>query len=517
MSTRIHLSFSLLGLLLASCATGADEKAKAMRPTRLAPDFNEPVSAEAEAASSPIPSEDDESWRAAIETFQRNMRVESSAEPVLLRIDESDSTFWRDASFRRRFNESYIAETDIEPAINLIERDLIQQVYDLMSNERQPEALALLETNRGPAASAALDMFVGNLHFGQEKFEEAAAAYEVAVTKHPKFRRAWSALGQTYFRVKNMAGAIRALTRAIETGASNSLNFGLLGFCYLASENSLSAESAYRMAILLDPQTDDWKTGLVRCFAKQRRHADVVAMCGEMLAVNPERAELWEMQARAYFMLNEPMRAAENYEMLDRMGKLSASNLINLGDIYVSQELFDIAVSTYLRGLEKDPALSPDRAIRAARVVFNRGARDESRTLVAGIEKARPELETEQRKEVLRLRARMSVADGATDEQARALEEIVTLDPLDGEALILLGQHAARGGDLDKAVLFYERAAGIEAFEADAKKSHGQLLVGQGRHSEALLLLRRAQSLKPSESLAKYVEAIERLSQGKAQ
>ncbi len=517
MTNRLTPTIALCGLLLAGCASNAADEAKPQRPVRIAPDFDEPAVSSGEAPSSPLPSEDDASWRSAIEAFQRNMRVESSAEPTLVRIDESDSSFWRDPDFRRRFNESYIAETDVEPAVNLIEREFIQQVYELVSNDRQPEAIALLEANRGPAASAALDMHVGNLRFGQEELEQAAAAYEVAVTKHPKFRRAWSALGQTYFRLKNFPGAIRALTRAIENGASNSLNFGLLGFCYLASENSLAAESAYRMAILLDPQTDDWKTGLVRCFAKQRRHADVVAMCGEMLAVAPERVELWEMQARAYFQMDEPMRAAENYEVLDRMGKLSAANLINLGDIYVSQELFDIAVSTYLRGLDKDSALAPDRAIRAARVVFNRGARDESRALVDGIEKARPELATEQRKEVLRLRARLSVAEGATDEQARALEEIVALDPLDGEALILLGQHAARGGDIEKAVLLYERAAGIDAFEADAKRSHGQLLVGQGRHSEALVLLRRAHTLKPSENLAKYVEAIERLSQGKGQ
>ncbi len=517
MSNRVIFTIALCGLFSSACASNAADKARSQRPVRIAPEMRGLAAASEGAATSPIPSEDDEEWRSAIQAFQRNMRVEPSAQPVLVRIDESDSSFWRDANFRRRFNESYIAETDVEPAVNLIERELIQQIYELISNDAHDDAIALLESRRGPAASAALDMHLGNLMFGREDLEAAAAAYEVAVTKHPKFRRAWSALGQTYFRLKNFPGAIRALTRAIENGASSSLNFGLLGFCYLASENSLSAESAYRMAILLDPQTDDWKTGLVRCFAKQRRHADVVAMCGEMLALNPERAELWEMQARAWFQMNEPMRAAENYEVLDRMGKLSAANLINLADIYVSQELFDIAASTYLRGLEKDSALTPERAIRAARVVFNRGARDEARTLIAGVEAARPDLEAAQRKELLRLRARMAVAEGASEEQVRLLEEIVAMAPLDGEALILLGQHAARSGDVDKAVLLYERAAGIEAAEADAKKSHGQLLVGQGRHSEALVLLRRAQTLKPSENLAKYVEAIERLSQGKGQ
>jgi Flp pilus assembly protein TadD len=108
------------------------------------------------------------------------------------------------------------------------------------------------------------------------------------------------------------------------------------------------------------------------------------------------------------------------------------------------------------------------------------------------------------------------VADGSgDDEEVRVLKEIVELDPQDGEALILLGQHAARTGDDEKAVFYYEQAAYLEAFEADAKVRHAQLLVGQGKYDEAIPLLRRAQSLKPRDNIQEYLEQVERVAKNR--
>ena len=67
-----------------------------------------------------------------------------------------------------------------------------------------------------------------------------------------------------------------------------------------------------------------------------------------------------------------------------------------------------------------------------------------------------------------------------------------------------------RAGDLEKAVFYFERAASVEAFEADARVRHAQLLVGQGKYAEALPLLRRAQELKPREHVQQFLEQVER-------
>ncbi len=66
-------------------------------------------------------------------------------------------------------------------------------------------------------------------------------------------------------------------------------------------------------------------------------------------------------------------------------------------------------------------------------------------------------------------------------------------------------------GDLEKAIFYYERAASIEKYEADAKLRHAQVLVNQSKYAEALPLLRRAQLLEPRENIQEFLEQVERI------
>ena len=120
------------------------------------------------------------------------------------------------------------------------------------------------------------------------------------------------------------------------------------------------------------------------------------------------------------------------------------------------------------------------------------------------------------RRELLKLEARLSMAEGGgSPETATILEEVVKLDPLDGEALLLLGQHYAKQNQPDRAMFYYERAASIEAFEARAKIRHAQVLVGLRRYADALPLLQRAQEIKPNDDVARYLEQVESIAQAR--
>jgi tetratricopeptide (TPR) repeat protein len=256
--------------------------------------------------------------------------------------------------------------------------------------------------------------------------------------------------------------------------------------------------------------------GLARSFFKQQRFADAVALCASLLAAEPERTDLWLLQANAYIGLGKPLQAAENFELVNRLGGGSADSFNTLADIYANEELFDLAVDCYVRALELDPKVSADRALRAAKLLTARGALAQTQRLIERITALRGEvLELAARKDLLKLRARLAVAAGEGDEEALVLQEIVALDPLDGEALILLGQYSSRQGDAEQAVFYFQRAANIEGCEADAKVRHAQLLVGQGKYAEALPLLRRAQALQPRENIQQYLEQVERVAQSR--
>jgi Tfp pilus assembly protein PilF len=232
-----------------------------------------------------------------------------------------------------------------------------------------------------------------------------------------------------------------------------------------------------------------------------------------MIRREPSRADLWLLQANAWLSLKQPLKAAENFELLDRAGLANVACLNTLGDIYVNESVPELAVSAYQRALTKDGAnADPSVSLRNAEVLASRSAYVEAGSLLTRVkEVCGPKLGTPEKKRVLKLEARIAAASGQTgEEQAKLLEEIVALDPLDGEAIILLAQHYARNGDTDKACFMFERAAGIEKYEAEAKLRHGQILVKSGKYQEALPLLKRAQELKPRDDVQRYVEQVER-------
>jgi tetratricopeptide (TPR) repeat protein len=385
---------------------------------------------------------------------------------------------------------------------------------NLIAAEQVQQATKLLRDEGGAERSAVFDFTLGNLCFQQEQLEAAAAAYKLAVEKFPKFRRAHRNLGIIHVRQGNYAEAVRPLARVIELGGGDGVTYGLLGFAYGNIDNHLAAEFAYRQAYLLDPATLDWRLGLARSYFKQKRFAEAVSLCGNLIDEHPGRTDFWLLQANAYLGLQQPLAAAKNYEMVDKLGQSTTETLGMLGDIYINEELPELAVAAHLRALELDRA--PTRALRAAKALVARNSLTATRTLLERIEALHgSRLAATERKELLKLRARLAVAEGAGDEEAKVLEEIVALDPLDGEALILLGQQKVRAGEPERAVFYFERAAGIEAFEADAKVRHAQLLVAQGRYDEALPMLRRAQALQPRDHIQSYLEQVERVAQAR--
>ncbi len=423
---------------------------------------------------------------------------------------------WNDPAFRRRFAESYASETEIEPRVTADELKQMQRVLDLIAANELDKAADHIRRRRNEASTAVYDFTLGNIHFQRDELAEAATAYEAAVAKFPKFRRAWRNLGLVRAKQDDLRGALPSFSRVVELGGGDSTMYGLIGFATSSLGDEVAAENAYRMAIMLDPATFDWKIGLARSLFKQRRFADAAALVEMLIVQFPDRGELWLLQANAQLGMNEPMRAAQNYEIVDAMGQSTVESLATLGDIYVNAELFDLAVARYVRALGLSVPLSMERAMRAAKVMAARGAANETAALLEAVESVHgAQLGEDERKELLRLRARIAVARGEGEQEAALLEEIVALDPLDGDALILLGRHHADRDDPERAIFYYERASGVERHEAEALRRHAQLLVRLSRIEEALPLLRRSLEIDPRENVQQYYDQLERMTRGR--
>ncbi|NJN63646.1 MAG: tetratricopeptide repeat protein [Acidobacteria bacterium] len=427
--------------------------------------------------------------------------------------DPEGLNLWKDPDFQKSFLGGYGVNSNIEPALSAVERDTLQkEVMPLLAEDKLDEAAAKLREIIVPGSSAMLDYTLGQVYLQKEQMTDALDAYKRALAKFPSYLRAHKNVGMIAVREARYSDAIEHLSRVIELGGADGVTYGLLGFAYSSSGFHVPAESAFRNALLLDRDTLDWKLGLTQSVIKQDKFGEAITLCEELIARDPGRADFWLLQANAYIGIGQPLKAAYNYEIIDRLGKATVGSLSTLGDIYVNEELYDLASRAYGRAFEIDASKSLDKPLRWIDQLARRGAVDEAKSLIARVESvAGTGIDAEQRKKLLKLKARIGVQEGTSSESVGVLEELVSLDPLDGDALILLGQHYASHDDQEKAIFYYERAAQIEAFEADAKIRHAQVLVGLARYKEAVPLLKRALELKPSEQASRYLEQVERL------
>ncbi len=428
------------------------------------------------------------------------------------------SAVWNDPVFQREFIAGYGVNAEVEPRVTPEEVKLLEKIRPLMAETKDlPEAETALQAQLKPESSAILDFTLASIQFQQEKFAEALDNYKKAVAKFPSFRRAYRNLGLIYARDGKYDDAISAFTKMIELGGGDGYSYGLLAFSYASKQDYQAAEAAYRNALLLQPDNTEWRFGLTRCAFKQQKYEDAATLLDGLIERYPEKADLWLLQANTYLGMKQPLRAAQNLETIDLLEKSTVDSLHTLGDIYLSENLLDLAQRAYRRAIDVNTKQPLARPLRSAEALAARGATGQARQLASHIRETwAAEMEESDRRKLLKLEARLSMADGSSSkETAGVLEEIVTLDPLDGEALMLLAQHYARQSEPDRAIFYYERAASVEAFEVNAKIRHAQILVGMGRYADALPLLRRAQELKPREDIARYLEQVDRISKAK--
>jgi tetratricopeptide (TPR) repeat protein len=438
-----------------------------------------------------------------------------SPEPGKLSRAELDA-IWNDPGFQKQFVAGYGILSEVEPRVTPEEIELLEEVRPLMAGDLS-KAERVLEAGMELDCSAILDFTLGGIQYQQDDFDAARESYRRAVTKFPSFRRAWRHLGLILVRDADYDAAIEAFTRMIELGGGDAYSFGLLGFAHSSKQDYQPAEAAYRNALLMQPDNTEWRLGLTRCVFRQGKYQDAAALLDVLIERYPDKADFWLLQAQTFQSMGRPLRAAENFEAVDRLGRAPAESLHALGDIYVSEGLLELAGSAYERAIDADAGQPLARPLRAAELLTARGALAEARQVATHIRGTWDQrMEETDRRKLLKIEARISMAEGVDSaETAGVLLEIVELDPLDGDALILLGQHYSRQNDPDRAIFYYERAASLDAFEVNAKIRHAQVLVGMSRYAEAVPLLRRAQEVKPREDIARYLEQVERLAKSR--
>jgi tetratricopeptide (TPR) repeat protein len=430
------------------------------------------------------------------------------------KLNQMAAQMWANPEFQKAFIGSYLPLEELEPEFTNEEKVILrEQLLPLITGENPMSALPTLEEiAKKPTSSAGIDFLIGNLYLQNGRTPQAERAYVAATNKFKNYRRAWKNLALIYATTGDFEKALIPLSRAIELGDVNGQNYGLLGVIYMQRGDYLGAESAFRNALMLDPKSKDWKLNLFQSLMFQERYNESNALLRSLISDEPNNAEFWKYQANVYIGLDEPLKAAEVLEIVDRMGATDAQALEMLGTIYFNNQLYDVAYDVYKRALQKSGARF-ESLFNSANALAAVGNYENAMDLIGQLRsRFASTIEKKERLDLLVLEAACVRAMGESDKAAKILEEIILEDPMNGRALIELGLYfrSLPTPDYLKAIMNFERAANITGFEATAMLEHAKVLVSQRNYREAARLLRRAQDIDYKETVQDFLIRVER-------
>ncbi|HMP83349.1 MAG TPA: tetratricopeptide repeat protein, partial [Verrucomicrobiota bacterium] len=426
--------------------------------------------------------------------------------------DHPLASVWNDPEFQKSLVGNYGFAPEVEPRLSPEEQQYYRDKIVPLLRDDQSKTISELKSSIKPEGSALFDFTLGNLYFQNDDLTNAVKCFEQATVKFPSFRRAWKSLGFALVRDGRYDEAVGPLTRTIALGGGDGKAFGLLGFSYMNAEKYVSASSAYKQAMLFEPDNVDFKLGIVKCEVAVENYDAALALLDELIQSHPDRESLWAIQANVYLQKEMTSKAAVNFEVLRRMNKATAENLMTLGDIYMTQEANELALSAYLEAVEKDNWQHPARALRAAEILAGRGAWEQAQSLFKKIrDTAGSNLSAQDEMKLLKIESKVAMSNGQGEQAIVVLEQIIERNPLDGEALLLAGDYYARNGQPEKAEFRYDTASKLQGFEAEAFVKQAQLLVKSGKYAQATDVLKKAQKINPRDNVQRYLDKVEQL------
>ena len=416
--------------------------------------------------------------------------------------------FWHSPEFVRSFMGDYGFRTEIEPKVSRTEQQVLREASARAQNDLG-EAVQYLSGKLKTESSAAIDFALATMQFQQGRLGGAVQGYGKAIKKFPNFLRARKNLGFVLIQQESFNEAAKHLAEALSLGEGDGITYTALGYCHLALERFVSAENAYRMAILRSPENKDARNGLVNCLLEMERQEEALSLLDELLAKDPENVFCRRARANALIALDKVELAAVALETLRRLDKLDPSGLLLLGDAYHNLELNELSLDAYQECLQRRGDLTVGRFMRVASILIDRGSYQAGFRYLDQIEQKFAEgMGEEDQLQLLALKAKIKLTTGQDEEAATLLKQILEKNPLDGKALLLLGTHSWKKGSHAEAAIHFERAEKVKEQEVEALIQHARMKVELREYDKAVELLERAQFLRPQDDVGRYLASV---------
>ncbi len=426
----------------------------------------------------------------------------------------SDNNF-SNPQFVSRFLGSYGVNSNLNPELLQSDIRLLKYIEPLVQ-ENTSEAIDYLLPKMDEDSTAAINFTLAQLYFQNGEPDKSIPYYERAIQLFPDFMRAHRGLGIAYIQNEDLEENEKCelgmpfLLKAMELGQPGGLVHGFMGYCHLVTGNYSSAVTTFKMARAFQPNNIDWKIGEAKALLASGDYLYASLLLDELIRQFPQNIDLLLLQANSYAALNQPQEAIVNYRYIGYLNQSKESDLVQLGDLYLIENIPVRATESYISALKIHDSVNIERFIEPYYLLLENGNLEEASTLLNEV-KLTFGTEIEAYESVVLLadaelnfqREDLAIALGQ-------LREILSDDPLNGRALFLLGRVYNELGDFERAELYYDRAARDDGFAYNAIVNHARMAANNQKFQKALELLLEANEIEPSLSLQKNIDILKR-------
>jgi len=356
--------------------------------------------------------------------------------------------------------------------------------------------------------SATMLYLIGNAYLGNKNYKAAETAFNLVLVVMPDYIRVHESLGILLLVQERYKEAGPHLGKAVQLGLATPNLYGALGYLNQKLDNPFGAVSAYQNATMLDPGNQQWQLGLLANLTASRQPAAGLALVEQLLKTRPDESDLWVYRSELFLQTGNKQQGLDSLEVAIRLGDDSLANLQVCASLHMELGSVERAVALLKSGIDK--GLDFVFIDQSLQWLMGHEQWGPMQKLLEDAGKNRSPLNEVQQSHLLLHRARLSVHNNDTAQAKTLLQQAITLDPANADALFTLGKLQHQDKNYAQAELLLQRASASNGFRENALLMLAQVAIDQHNYSHALQILREIYAGNPARSdLVRNISTLE--------
>lgn len=434
-----------------------------------------------------------------VESFLREERRNATRQATTrLRLDP-----------QRIINEANSFLKEREPEMAAEEYALHEKIESVLGED--PEfAVKILEAMQGGSEepSPAFECILANAYYTMGEIDKAEAKYLAATTRFPTFLRAWNNLGVLYYSSERFERAIPCFAKTIELGERNSTILGLLGYCQERTGDAFAAELSYQQAVTGAPGNADWIEGLLRVSLETKQYGRAESLAKRLIQLEPADRRLWLLHASVLLAAEKRTEALVVLELAAGADIAGATELELLGDLYAAHGLQREFLDVHQKLLAVAPEIGERKLLRYAQSLTSADRLDDAGKVLETLENQGT---ITNRVGLLQAKADLFAAQKQWPQARAELQNLLQIDPLNGPALLRLGQAYAAENDLAHAEFAFASASQIPESQYRARLALADLALKNHRYEQAAGHLQSALKIERTDLIERLYTRVQSL------